>query len=242
MKKYSLILICLGFLSTINITLKAQFVQEREINEEDNYVEDQEMNVVVVDHSNGSPLMNDVIIRGYNPRKVVTFEDVRDTVFNIKNYRLYTVSAIRKGYMYYNKKFWPDEKKVHFQRVNLKPLELGLKTDIRDIYFLGNETKIYHKSKPAIEELVAWMKLNKTVSIRIIGHVNGPNNDYPQRVYNKASLERAEAVVDFMISLGVSKNRLEAAGVGNSEMVYKDPQTNWENEANRRVEVELIKL
>ena len=242
MKISTLRLAFLTLAMAVSAGLSAQFVTEREIKDDDAYVEDQEMNIVVLDNETHEHLENDVIIRGYDARKIKVFEDVTDTVIPIKNYRLYTVSCIREGYMYYNEKFWPDEKKVHFQKVNLKKLEIGLKTDIRDIYFKGNETAVYHKSKPAIDELIEWMNVNETVKIRVIGHANGPNNEWPQRVYNKASKERAEVVVEYMIDNGIDKSRLEFIGAGNTEMIYEDPQTNWENEANRRVEIEVIGL
>jgi outer membrane protein OmpA-like peptidoglycan-associated protein len=144
--------------------------------------------------------------------------------------------------MYYAEKFWPEEKAVHTQEVRLKPLATGLKTDIRDIVFLGDKTEIYHKSKPALDELIEFLNLNKTMRIAVIGHVNGPDNDRAERVYRKASLERAQAVVDYLVAAGIAAERLEAVGNGNQEMIYADPQTEWQNEANRRIEIEILSL
>jgi outer membrane protein OmpA-like peptidoglycan-associated protein len=144
--------------------------------------------------------------------------------------------------MYYAEKFWPEEKAVHTQEVRLKPLATGLKTDIRDIVFLGDKTEIYHKSKPALDELIEFLTLNKSVRIAVIGHVNGPDNDRSERVYRKASIERAQAVVDYLVGAGIDPERLEAVGKGNTEMIYADPQTEWQNEANRRIEIEILSL
>jgi len=36
--------------------------------------------------------------------------------------------------------------------------------------------------------------------------------------------------------------RLQAKGMGNSEMLYPDPSTDWQNEANRRIEIEITAI
>lgn len=220
----------------------AQFTQERRISENEPYVVRQEMHLSVTDASTMEPVSADVLIKGLNPRKTVELDAVADTTFEIKNYRLYTVSCVEKGFMYYNAKFWPSEAQTHEQAVELKPIAVGLKTDIRDITFLGDKTEIYHKSKPTLQELIDWMTLNPTVKIAVIGHVNGPENNKSQKFYNKASTMRAKTVVDYLVSQGIDKERLEAKGAGNTEMLFPKPKTDWEHEANRRIEIEVVGL
>lgn len=231
----------LGLLLSSQLT--AQFVQEKSIAANEPAFDNQQMKISVVDASSQSALETDVNVYGLNPRKPITLESVADTTFEIRNYRLYTVSCIRKGYMYYSSKFWPDEKALHLQEVALRPLEVGLKTDVRDITFLGDKTEIYHKSKPALGEIIEFLKLNPTVSIAVIGHVNGPDNSRSQRFYEKASLARAEAVREYLINEGgIDERRLTAKGAGNAEMIYTDPVTDWQNQANRRIEIEVTGL
>ena len=218
----------------------AQFTQEKRIEENESYVARQEMHLSVLDGLTLETIPADVRVKGVNPRKTVIFESVTDTTFEIKNYRLYTVSCIEKGYMYYNSKFWPSEAALHEQHVELQPITVGQTTDIRDITFLGNKTEIYHKSKPALQEVIDWMTLNPTVKIAIVGHVNGPDNARSEKFYTKASEMRAKAVVEYLIAAGISKDRLETKGKGNKEMIYPSPTTDWENEANRRIEIEVI--
>lgn len=223
-------------------TLQAQFVQEKRISATENYINNQVMRILVTDASTKKSVETDLTVRGLNPRKPVDMKATADTTFEIRNYRLYTVSCVEKGYMYYAEKFWPEEKELHLQQVKLKTLAVGQTTDIRDISFLGNKTEIYHKSKPALAELKEFMTVNPNVRIEVIGHVNGPDNAKSQKFYNKASLERAQAVVDYLISEGIDKDRFEAVGKGNTEMMYPDPQTEWQNEANRRIQIKVIDL
>lgn len=231
------LLIGLLFISLIPTETFSQFVQEKKISENETTTNELYMNIVVENDSSQNIMSADVTVNGLNPRKPTVFQSVTDTTFQIKNYRLYTVSCIKKGFMYYSEKFWPAETNVHVQKVNLIPLKVGLKTDVRDITFLGDQTAIYHKSKPALEEIKQFLDINPNVKIAIIGHVNGPDNKRSKKFYQKASVERAQAVVDYLIDLGVDEERLSAQGEGNSQMLYPDPKTDWQNEANRRVEI-----
>ena len=236
--KYLLI----GLLLVSSSGALSQFVQEKKISNDETFTGKQYMNIVVENDSTGESINANIVINGLNPRKKVVFEEVTDTTFEIRNYRLYSVSCVKEGYMYYADKFWPDEAETHIQNVKLKPLKIGLKTDVRDITFLGDQTAIYHKSRPALEELKEFLDLNPTVRIAIVGHVNGPDNTKSKKFYQRASEERAQAVVDYLINLGVDEDRLEAQGKGNTEMLYPDPKTDWQNEANRRVQILITQI
>ncbi|MCB1148245.1 MAG: OmpA family protein, partial [Leptospiraceae bacterium] len=154
----------------------------------------------------------------------------------------FNITCLKKGYMYYAHKFWPDEKSVHEENITLMPLKKGLKTDVREITFLGDETEIYHKSKPALDELIEFLHQNPGMKLAIIGHVNGPDKQKSENFYRKASMKRAQSVVDYLIKSGISKDRLEARGAGNTQMIYPNPKTDWQSEANRRIEIEVIDL
>lgn len=243
MKSYTKILFFGLLFSLVGVSASAQFVTEKAIDSTKVELEDQKMIIKVLDGVTKSPVNADVIIKGLNPRKAVVLSSVSDTTLLLKSYRLYTVSVVKKGYMYFAHKFWPDEKEVHEEWVILKPLSVGLKTNIEDIYFLGDQTEIYFKSVPALEELIAFMKANPTVKIRIIGHANGPDTEKRgASFYKKASEKRAEAVRDYLIQHGIEPERLVTKGAGNTEMIYPNPETDWQTQANRRIEVEIIGL
>lgn len=221
----------------------AQFVEEKAIDSTSNAeIEEQRMVLKVIDIKN-NPVTANIIVKGLNPRKPVIIPAVTDTSLVLKNYRLYTVSVVKEGYMYFAHKFWPDESIEHHETIRLRPLELGLKTDVQDITFLGDETEVYHKSTPALEELIQFLNLNPNVKIMIIGHANGPLGEKKNPTfYKKGSEKRAEAVRDYLIQHGIAPERLATKGAGNTEMVYPDPKTEWETQANRRIEIEIIGL
>ncbi len=227
-------------------TISAQFTTEEKIDSANTSgVQDQKMQISVLDYKSKKYMEADVMIKGMNPRKTVVLKDFTDSTLVLKKYRLYTVSVIKEGYMYFAHKFWPDEAEVHYERIELKPIAVGLKTSVEDITFLGDETQIYHKSVPALEELISFLTLNPGISVCIIGHANGPvtaekkNSD---SFYRKASEKRAMAVVDYLVQHGIEKERLTSKGMGNKQMIYPDPQTDWQVGANRRIEIEIIDM
>jgi outer membrane protein OmpA-like peptidoglycan-associated protein len=214
-----------------------QFVKEKKITKGESFSGIQYMNVQVSHERSGDFIPADIRVNGLNTRKQTILTHVMDTTFEINNYRLYTISCVEKGYMYYNEKFWPSENEIHLQQVKLIPMAIGLSTDVRDIKFLGDQTAIYHKSKPSLAEIKEFLDLNPSVKIAIVGHVNGPDKRKSPKFYQKASEARGQAVMNYLIELGVDELRLEAQGRGNTQMLFPDPKTDWQNEANRRVEI-----
>jgi outer membrane protein OmpA-like peptidoglycan-associated protein len=241
--QYTLVFLCLILAAGSS---SAQFFEEIKIDSTQvPEAEDQKMQITVTDFRSKMFIEADVMIKGLNPRKTVVFKNFTDSTMLLKNYRIYTVSVVKEGYMYYAHKFWPAESSTHYERVELKPLSVGLKTSIEDITFLGDETQLYHKSVPALEELVQFMTVNPSVKICIIGHANCPVNEDKKNsdaYYRRASEKRAEAVVDYLVQHGIATDRLTTRGMGNKQMLYPDPQTEWQVSANRRVEIEVTEL
>lgn len=220
----------------------AQFTTEQKLDSTNAIdIEDQKIQILVTDFQTKRLMEADVMMKGLNPRKTLVFKSLSDTTFDLRRYRQYTVSVIKSGYMYYAHKFYPDEAAMHFEKIEMKPVSVGLKTVIDDITFLGDETQIYHKSIPALEELLAFVNANPTVELAIIGHANGPEgaDQKTDGFYRRVSEKRAEAVIDYLVQHGVDRKRLTAKGMGNKAMAYPDPQTDWQLSANRRVEIEV---
>jgi outer membrane protein OmpA-like peptidoglycan-associated protein len=226
-----------SFLS--GVSTFAQFATEKAISDNDAEISNQQMRIEVFDAGSKGPASANLRIDGINRKELLLYA-VSDTTLPIRTYRLLTISCLKQGYMYYSRKFWPDEKRVHEEKIILEPLKVGLKTDIQAITFIGDETQIYTKSIWAVDELVEFMTLNPSVKLAVIGHVNGPDKEKSVSFYRKASHKRAEAVVTYLTSKGINASRLEARGAGNTQMLYPKPATDWQSEANRRIEIEVI--
>lgn len=89
-----------------------------------------------------------------------------------------------------------------------------------------------------LDKLVDFMNANPSISIEVQGHVNAP--DKGSRAAEKLSLTRAKYVRDYLIKKGINKDRIEFAGYGNTMMIYENPKTPEEEQANRRVEIRIF--
>lgn len=85
---------------------------------------------------------------------------------------------------------------------------------IDNIFYEFNRAKLTASSTTALNELVAMLEQNPNITIELGAHCdNRGEDDYNQRL----SQARAEAVVNYLVSKGIEKERLTAVGYGESE-------------------------
>ena len=85
-------------------------------------------------------------------------------------------------------------------------------------------------SKFVLHDLATLMEKNSSINLKIVGHTSAEGD----AAFNqKLSENRAKAAVDFLISQGISEDRLQWEGKGSSEL--KDAE-NPESNVNRRTE------
>lgn len=145
-----------------------------------------------------------------------------------------------EGYLskdFENHYFKTDGKTNTKDTVYLKKIKRGTVAKLDKIYFQAGSEVILDESLPKLRRLRDFLVLNPTVTIEIQGHVN---LDGPKRSSKRLSTRRAKQILKYLVSEGVSKNRLTAVGFGFDKPVYKQPVDDDQKEANRRVEI-LIK-
>jgi outer membrane protein OmpA-like peptidoglycan-associated protein len=120
----------------------------------------------------------------------------------------------------------------------LKPIQEGMISGLEDVYFAAGLATILEESYPKLKRLRDFLILNPNTYIEVHGHVNEDNDK--NLVSMKLSKKRAQRVVDYLIEGGVDEKRLKAIGFGNTKPIYKNPESEEEKEANRRVEVLII--
>ncbi len=87
-------------------------------------------------------------------------------------------------------------------------------------------------TKGNLDKLAEVLKNNPDTNISIYGHTDSKGSD----AYNLTlSEKRANAVVDYLTSLGISRNRMTAKGLGESEPIATN-ETEEGRAKNRRVE------
>jgi outer membrane protein OmpA-like peptidoglycan-associated protein len=83
-----------------------------------------------------------------------------------------------------------------------------------------------------LDDLVALLEENKTMTLEIIGHTDDVGSEEGNRLI---SIKRAQVVADYLIRKGINEKRLKINGKLNKEPLF--PNNSPENRAkNRRVE------
>ncbi len=101
------------------------------------------------------------------------------------------------------------------------------------IYFAYDRATVGAAERGKLEALAAYLAEHPTYSVVVEGHADERGSDE----YNRALSERrALAVVDYLVSLGVLRQRLDTLAYGEERPAVADARTEEEHARNRRAE------
>lgn len=116
------------------------------------------------------------------------------------------------------------------------PVEKGEVFIMKNLHFATNRTRILPISEEALDLLYQHLEKNPDLRIRIIGHTDNIGRESANQ---KLSEGRAEAVRKELIERGITPERIEAEGRGESQPIdTNDTEEGRQN--NRRVEIEIL--
>ena len=104
------------------------------------------------------------------------------------------------------------------------------------IQFETAKATIKKSSYPILNQIVSVMEMDSTYQLEISGHTDS-QGDHDKNVI--LSQQRAEAVMNYLISKGIDSSRLSAFGYGPDKPIA-DNSTQKGRSANRRVEFEIV--
>ena len=120
----------------------------------------------------------------------------------------------------------------------LEKIILNKSIVLENIYYDLDRANIRDDAALELNKLVRILIDNPKVSIELSSHTD----DRATVEYNlDLSQRRAESAVNYIISKGISKNRLIAKGYGESELIIKNATSEEEHQINRRTEFKVIK-
>jgi outer membrane protein OmpA-like peptidoglycan-associated protein len=148
-----------------------------------------------------------------------------------------TVSSEAKGYFFKDTIIEISGKINEVFVIHLDPIGIGKTMQIEEIEFEAGTAEVRQESKDELDRLTHFLLINSEIEIEIQGHVyaTGENTISTQRM----SEERAKAVMKYLTTNGVNKNRLTAVGYGNTKPIYADAENEKQQQANRRVEIKV---
>lgn len=121
----------------------------------------------------------------------------------------------------------------------LDPVREGKQMNMKGIQFLPGSSEFAPGADIRLRRLRDFLIMNVDVRIEIQGHIHEiGEGSFAGKQLSKA---RAKRVMLFLTESGIDKDRLEAVGYGNEHMLYPEARTPGEEQANRRVEIKILK-
>ncbi|PID93515.1 MAG: hypothetical protein CSA95_07525 [Bacteroidetes bacterium] len=194
----------------------------------------------VYDRETGVPLQADFVLSDVvtGEERVASFSDREDGTFLvcIPGGCDYFLHVVKEGYLYYSDSFFLQEENsvLHpFEKdVPLVPLKKGNVLVTRNIFFDTDRYEVKEVSLPELLMVKQLLDDNPGVKMEVVGHTDSMGTpDYNRRL----SENRAKAVVEKLLGLGISADRLSYKGMGSTMPV--DVNNTPEGRAkNRRTE------
>lgn len=150
------------------------------------------------------------------------------------------ISVKKDGAAFDSKLITKEEIAVKENRFNndlaVKELKVGEAYTINDILYPTTSAELSSRSKFILREFARYLKAHPGITIAIQGHTDDEGDD---ALNMDLSDRRAKGVRDYLISLGITANRLDAKGFGETQP--KVPNDSAENKAkNRRTDFVIV--
>jgi outer membrane protein OmpA-like peptidoglycan-associated protein len=129
-----------------------------------------------------------------------------------------------------------DTLRRQLENLQLRQTESGVVVTLGDVLFESGETTLREEAMASLVEVVDLLQSEPDKNIRIEGHTDSTGD---AETNLKISAQRANAVLDALVSLGVDPDRFTAAGMGEDFPIASN-ETEEGRRQNRRVDVILL--
>lgn len=151
----------------------------------------------------------------------------------------YGIAVKKEGYLFHSENF-DIPASAAFQEVTkdvqLKNVAVGSKIVLKNIFFDFDKATLRPESTNELERLTKLLNDVPTLKIEISGHTDNKGS----AAYNqKLSESRAKSVVDYLISKGISGDRLQFKGYGMDQPIAGN-DTDEGRQMNRRTEFKIL--
>jgi outer membrane protein OmpA-like peptidoglycan-associated protein len=129
-----------------------------------------------------------------------------------------------------------DTLRKQLENLQLRQTESGVVVTLGDVLFQSGETSLREEAMASLVEVVDLLQSEPDKSIRIEGHSDSTGDSENNL---EISAQRANSVLDALVSLGVDPGRFTAAGMGEDFPIASN-DTEEGRAQNRRVDVILL--
>lgn len=126
-----------------------------------------------------------------------------------------------------------------FLKIPLESIFVGKTFRLENIYYDLDKADIRPDAAIELDKLVQILKDNPGLKIELGSHTDARASD----IYNqRLSQRRADAAIQYLVNKGISLERLEARGYGESELLIENAKTEAEHQQNRRTEFKVMEI
>jgi outer membrane protein OmpA-like peptidoglycan-associated protein len=226
----------------LNVSFEGKGISEDEIKKQVNVKDHRTdetktyLTVRLRDKSTGLPISAQLIIDGSRNKDGLYMGT--DFLYTLGRRSNITMKIDAQGYFFRDEELSLEGDRNEEVIVWLEPASPGKKIELEGIQFSMGSSDFASGADQKIRRLKDFMTLNSEIHIEIRGHVHavGENSFSGRRL----SLARAQKVMQYLEERGIDKDRMEAVGLGNEQMIYPEPKFTWQEQANRRVEIIII--
>ena len=181
--------------------------------------------------------------------ETITTQNDGHFALKVDKKRMYKVTFNLNGYKV-NKYILPEqdnenfvlsrsEVKIMLDKVRMIPeVKPGNMFTINNIYFDFDKSDVRNESYRTLDSLASFLKSNPDARIELSAHTDAVgSNEYNDELSNK----RANACCDYLVKVGINRNRIVPKGYGERKLVNncreKEQCPDSEHQKNRRVEI-----
>lgn len=137
-------------------------------------------------------------------------------------------------------------RKQSIYAVPINQIEVGRSYELGKINFKTGRVTLIKSSKKQLERLVQFLRRNSKVHIEVQGHICCGGDDDSDALNSDTgtitlSVDRARFIYKYLISRGISKERLSYKGYAFTAPLYFPEKGRKDRSANRRVEIMITK-
>ncbi len=195
----------------------------------------------VVDDETGKPLSANIEVLNLSTNAVM-LRDSSDYFFStLEPGGNYAFNVNRSGYMLYSENFQPELSSIdspYMIVARLKPIKKDQTSVLRNILFDVNKFELKPESYFELNKVLALLSANPKMKIEISGHTDNTASD---AINIPLSLNRANAVYNFLVSKGIDKSRMSTKGFGAGKPVADNGSAEGRS-LNRRIEIKITDI
>jgi len=201
---------------------------------------------VVVDAVTGAKLATSFEIIDLQTRKSMvksgTDESTGSFLASLPAGKDYLLNVSKEGYLFYSDNFSckdaGNQSKAFELEVKMEPVREGSKVVLKNVFFPTNSFELQSESFAELEKLVIFLQKNPKVNIEISGHTD---NIGDKKSNVTLSNNRAQSVLNYLVSQGIIKARLTAVGYGDTKPIADNGLEEGRSQ-NRRTEFKIISV